>query len=130
MSSQFSNTSEAIVRFAPKAKAAVSEPADPLDTIGQGVMGLLHRAADVAEANSQRALEVAHKLSAQLQNAESRIKELEGDVRYYQDRADRAEKWMAQISAEIEERFLRQDESRQTRLPPPQRGPKIPGFNI
>jgi hypothetical protein len=52
------------------------------------------------------ALGVAHKLSLELRTAEDRIKDLEADVQFYQVRADRAEKWLHQISVEIEQRFL------------------------
>jgi hypothetical protein len=32
---------------------------------------------------------------------------MEGDVRHYQERAARAEKWMHRIQAEIEDRFFK-----------------------
>ena len=34
------------------------------------------------------------------------------NVRHHQDRADRAEKWLYQISVEIEEKFFGSDENR------------------
>jgi hypothetical protein len=66
----------------------------------------------MAEENSRHALDAAHNLSLQLQAADDRIKDLEADVRYHQDRADRAEKWMYQISLEIEEKFFGAADSR------------------
>ena len=36
-------------------------------------------------------------LSAKLRAAEQRIKELEAKVRHYEDRADRAERWVYKI---------------------------------
>src|SRR6516165_434573 len=37
--------------------------------------------------------------------------ELEANVRYYQDRTERAEKWMYQISSEIQQRLLGGDDT-------------------
>ena len=101
---------EPVIPFAKKQSA--TPDADPLDNAGKTVLGLLHRAAEVAEANSQRALDLAHKLSVQLRAAEDHIKELETDIQYYRDRAERAEKWLKQIAAEIEQRFFDADQGR------------------
>jgi hypothetical protein len=75
-------------------------------------LGLLHQAAHTAEATKQQAVEAAQKLSAQLRAAEDRIRELELKVRYYEDRNDRAERWLYQISVEIEQRFFGQPDAR------------------
>ena len=85
-----------------------------LDRAGQAILGLLHQAASTAEANNQKAIEMAHKLSAQLRAAEDRIRQLEATVRHHVDRADRAEKWLYQISMEIEQKFFGSDND----LPP------------
>jgi molecular chaperone GrpE (heat shock protein) len=66
----------------------------------------LNQAADAANANTKHALDTAHKLSRQLQAAEKRITELDADLRYYKERAERAEKWLAFISSEIKQRFF------------------------
>jgi hypothetical protein len=50
----------------------------------------------------QRADDVAALLSA----AEQRIRELEANVRYLEDRADRAERWVYKIWVEIEQKFF------------------------
>ena len=86
-----------------------SETGDTLDRAGQAILGLLKRAASTAEANYQQAIEVANKLSGQVRAAEGRMRELEAKVRHHQDRADRAEKWLYQISVEIEQKFLGQE---------------------
>src|SRR6516165_1997827 len=93
---------QAVVPFAPKSNSK-SEAGDQLDRAGQAILGALHRAAGAAEANYQQAVEVTHKLSAQLRSAEDRITQLEATVRHHEDRADRAEKWLYQISMEIEQ---------------------------
>jgi hypothetical protein len=61
-----------------------------------------------------------HQLSAQLRAAEDRIRELEAKVRHHQDRADRAERWLHQISVEIEQKFFGREDSRPSQPPPPQ----------
>jgi hypothetical protein len=105
--------SESVIPFTPAAKtASPTDSADQLDNAGQTILRLLHKAAGVAEANSQHALEMAQKLSHQLRAAEDRIAELEAEVGIYRDKADRAEQWLHKVYTEIEDRFLRQDNSR------------------
>ena len=112
MGSQLSGEyeSESVIPFAPAAKnAATHDSADQLDNAGHTILRLLHKAAGVAEANSQHALEMAQKLSHQLRAAEARINELEAEIGIYQEEADRAEQWLDRGYTEIEDRFLRQD---------------------
>jgi hypothetical protein len=97
-----------------------SEAADPLDAAGQTILDVLRQAAAAAEANNQQAREVAHKLSAQVLAAEDRIRELVASVSHHQDRADRAERWMYQISVEIEQSFFAEENSRRSQSPSPQ----------
>jgi ABC-type transporter Mla subunit MlaD len=105
MSSELSETPKAVIPYAPKAKN--TEEVDQLDRAAHALLGLIDRAADTAELNLQHARDVAEKLADQLRAARDRIKQLEANVRYYQDRADRAEKWLSQISSEIEQKFAR-----------------------
>jgi hypothetical protein len=94
-------------------RRGTSEPAnDQLDTAGQTILQLIHRAAGVAEENSRHALEMAQKLSHDLRAAEDRVAELEAEVASYRERADRAEQWLHRVYSEIEERFLRQSDAR------------------
>jgi hypothetical protein len=95
-----------VVPFAPVTQETPVNGADNLDTAGQTIVGLLQRAAGMAEENSRHALEVAKRLSQQLQDAKGRIRDLEADVRYYRERAERADQWMAHISSEIQQRLL------------------------
>ena len=101
---------QSVLQFAPKPKQAAAGEPDPLDTAGKSILGLLREAAGVIEQSNQQALEFADRLSGQLRNAESRIQQLETAVRYYQDRAERAEQWLSDIATEIEQRFLRRDD--------------------
>ena len=82
-------------------------------------LGLLERTSAAAEAKNQQAVEMAHQLSAQLRAAEDRVRGLEAAVRYHQDRADRAEKWLYRISLEIEQQFFGREEGRHPQQPPP-----------
>jgi len=59
----------------------------------------------VAEANSQRALEMAQKLSHQLRAAEARINELEAEIGIYQEKADRAEQWLHESTLRLRTDF-------------------------
>src|SRR5271155_6038663 len=85
--------SESVIPFGHSPKNAGSNEAAQLDNAGQAIMRLLHKAAGVAEANSQQALDMAQKLSHELRAAEDRIAELEADAQTYQVRAERAEQW-------------------------------------
>lgn len=111
MSGDSLDAPEAVVPFALKAKSAASD-LDTLDAAGQTILSMLYRAAGeavAADANAQQAVKLANDLVTQLQDAENRIKELEASVRYHEQRADRAEKWMRKISAEIKQSFFRTD---------------------
>ena len=86
--------------------SAASNDGSQLDTAGQAILKLLHKAAGVAEANSRHGLETAQKLSRQLREAENRIAELEAELRLSRERAERAEEWLTKISTEIEDRLI------------------------
>jgi chromosome segregation ATPase len=93
--------------------------ADVLDRAGNAILELVTRAAGTAQADLQEAREVAERLALQLQTsrdhlraADDEINALKADVRHHQDRADRAEKWLHQISSEIEQKFLGADDRR------------------
>jgi hypothetical protein len=110
----------AVIAYAPKEKSTDSE-AEIVDRAGNAILGLVSRAADAAAADLQEAREVAEKLADQLRAAHEQlqvahdqlraangqINDLKADVRHYQDRADRAEKWLHQISSEIETKVFR-----------------------
>ena len=82
-----------------------------VDRAGNAILELVNRAVQTAESDLQSARETAEKLTDQLRSAQSRINELEANVRYYRDRTERAEKWMHQISSEIRQRFLGGDDT-------------------
>ena len=97
-----------VVPFAP---APESPATYQLDRAGQMILSMLHNAANFAEGNYQHALDTAQKLSHQLHAAEARIAELEAVGQTCQERAERAEQWLHRVYAEIQDRFLRQDQN-------------------
>jgi len=111
MTGQITDLPGAVIPYAPKTKDKDSE-SDQLDMAGNAILGLVDRAADIAETDLQEAREVAEKLADQLRAAQSLINELEASVRYYQDWKNRAEKWLHQISSKVEQRFFGADDSR------------------
>ena len=129
MSSQVTNNRrfpgkpEAVIPFAPSAKNESSVSADQLDVAGQNVLALLHQAADISNEDYNHAVDVAHKLSNQLQDAKERIKDLEANLKHYQYRTDRAETWLVQIAAEIEQRFFGKADDPPAQAPPHPRKP-------
>jgi hypothetical protein len=110
MSERGSGATEAVVPFAPKSVAR-SEPNDPLEKAGHLILDMVRQAAGDAQTNYQQAVEMSRKLAAQLRGAEDRVRELETKVRYHEDRADRAERWLHQVSLEIEQKFFGRDKA-------------------
>lgn len=90
---------------APAAGRPESGSSDSLDRAGQAI------------------LNVANKLSTNLQAAENHIRDLEADLRYYQDRTARAEKWLLEISGYLERKFVRDPGVRRGRAGPAQAAP-------
>jgi septal ring factor EnvC (AmiA/AmiB activator) len=107
-------TATAVIPYAPKARNAGAE-ADQLDRAGHAILGLVSRAADTTEADVRAARQATEKLADQLRAANNQINELTANLRYYQDQAERAEKWLYQISSEIEQRFFGTNDSRPAR---------------
>jgi hypothetical protein len=105
--SHMSQTEKSVIPFAPPDKDN-----NQLDKAGQSILNLLHKAAGVAEKNSQHALDIAQQLSDQLRVAEQRIADLEAEAERHRDRAERAEQWLHKVYSEIEDRFLRQGRAR------------------
>jgi chromosome segregation ATPase len=97
---------------------------DSMDSAGQAALDMINRAALSAKENNNQAVSALQELSLQVQAANSRIKELEGQLSHYRLRAERAERWFATISAEIQRQF--QDVLDK----PPEQPPRPPHFRI
>jgi hypothetical protein len=95
---------------------AASKEAGQLNSAGQAILKLLHRAAGAAEANSRQALETAQRLSSQLHAAQDRIAELEPELHLSRERAERAEEWLNKISMEIEDRLINEPEEKRRQI--------------
>jgi hypothetical protein len=95
-----------VIPFAPAEKEPARNDADPMDRSGDAIIALLEKAARVADEDCRRAMDLAHKLSLQLRAAEDRASQLQAHVDYFQDRAMRAENWLARIHKEIDQKFL------------------------
>ena len=95
---------------------SASNDGGQLDSAGQAILKLLHKAAGTAETNSRRALETSQKLSSQLEAAKDRIAELEAQLQLYREKAERAEEWLHKISAEIEDRLIREPEEKRRQI--------------
>jgi len=93
---------------------------NPLEKAGHLIFDMVRQAAVNAQASYQQAGEMSRKLSAQLRGAEDRIRELEAKVHQHADRADRAERWLHQVSLEIEQKFFGREDSRPSHPPSPQ----------
>jgi TATA-binding protein-associated factor Taf7 len=96
--------------FAVPPVEGVVEPnsANQLDSAGEAILKLLHKAAGAAETNSRRALETAQNLSSQLRAAQDRIAELEAEIQHYREKSERAEEWLRKIFMEIEDRLIKE----------------------
>jgi hypothetical protein len=96
-----------VVSLAPdKARQDASRTADEA---GHSIVGLLQKAADMAKEDCQRAMDLAHRLSAQMRAAEERVRALEAEATHFRERATRAEDWLAHIHHEVEQTFFHKD---------------------
>jgi DNA repair exonuclease SbcCD ATPase subunit len=110
-------TIRTVIPYAPKEKSTGSET-DIVDRTGSAIFEFVKHAGD--ETDLQEARDVAERLADQLRatrdqlrDAHDQINALKADVRHHQHRASRAEKWLHQISSEIEQRSsLRADDGR------------------
>jgi hypothetical protein len=93
-----------VVDFAPK--RAGRDKSAPADDAGNGIVALLHKAAESAKEDCARAMDLAHKLTFQLRAAEDRARELETEANYFRERAATAENWLVVIHNEVEQTFF------------------------
>jgi hypothetical protein len=107
MSNRGQGAAEAVIPISSAPK--LNSRAEVVDRAAQTILGTINRAATTVQASYRQGLEINSKLATQLRAAEQRISELEVKARYHEDRADRAEKWLYQISVEIEQKFLGRD---------------------
>jgi chromosome segregation ATPase len=104
MNQRETDTSEQVLKFAPKEKAP--NRVAQLDEAGQAIVAQIRTAADLVKEDCDRAMGLAHKLSMELRAAEDRAQQMEREVEHWQERAARAEQWLRTIQKEIEEKLL------------------------
>ena len=107
MSNRGEGAAESVIPISAAPK--LNSRAEVVDRAAQTILGTINRAATTVQASYRQGLEINSKLATQVRAAEQRISELEVKARYHEDRADRAEKWLYQISVEIEQKFLGRD---------------------
>ena len=95
--------------IAPFDKSRAQEPdAVDLEQSGHAILALLEDAAQVARMNEEHATGIAQRLSKELEAAVERTRQIEAEVRRYEDRAFRAEKWVQRVYKEVAEKFSNQ----------------------
>jgi hypothetical protein len=93
-----------VIAFAPKKGA--SDATMVADDAGHGIVALVQRAGDLAKADCERAMNLAHRLSSELRAAEERAREFEAEANYFRDRAAHAEEWLVRIHTEVQQTFF------------------------
>ena len=105
MSANASDKTATIVSFAPILDGQ-SDANIVADDSGRAIVALLQKAAEMGEGDCARAMDLAHKLSSQLQAAEERASDLEAEAAHFRNRAVRAEEWLQHIHNEVEQAFF------------------------
>jgi hypothetical protein len=101
---QAGETPASVLAFASKKPAADATMA--ADDAGHHIVGLLQKASDMAKAECQRALDLAHRVSSELRDVEERARKFEAEAHLFRDRAARAEEWLVRIERELQQTFF------------------------
>ena len=114
MSVQRQEPPDGVVKFAPKRGGGRDNSVPvgnsvPADDAGNGILALLHKAAESANEDCARAMDLARKLSVQLRDAEQRAHELEAEANHFRERAATAENWLMRIHSEVEQTFFQKE---------------------
>jgi hypothetical protein len=105
MSAYVPDKAGTIVPFAPAPKGQ-HDTGIIADDSGRTIVAMLQKAADMANEDCKRAMDLAHKLSFQLRASEERLREAEAEAAHFRDRAARAEAWLVRIHNEVEQMFF------------------------
>jgi hypothetical protein len=104
-------TPASVIAFAPKKGSP--DVTMVADDAGHGIVVLVQKAADLAKADCDRAMNLAHRLSSELRAAEERAREFEAEANYFRDRAAHAEEWLVRIHTEVQQTFFQKKEQQQ-----------------
>jgi chromosome segregation ATPase len=99
MNQRETDTSEQVLKFAPKEKAP--NRVAQLDEAGPAIAAQIRTAADLVKEDCNRAMGLAHKLSMELRAAEDRAQQMEREVEHWRERAARAEQWLRTIQKRL-----------------------------
>ena len=102
-------TPASVIAFGPK--KGPSDATMVADDAGQHIVALVQKASDMAKADCQRAMDLAHRVSSELRAAEEKAREFEAEANYFRDRATRAEEWLVRIHTEIQQTFFQNKET-------------------
>jgi hypothetical protein len=103
-----SETPASVVTFPPKNGRPTTTTLT--DDSGRAIVVMLKNAADMAKTDCVRAMDLAHKLSFQLRDAEERAREFEAQAIHFRERAAHAEDWLIRIHNEVEQMFFQKHE--------------------
>src|SRR2546423_2318421 len=109
---QTGETPTSVIAFAPKKGSP--DVTMVADDAGHGIVALVQKAADLAKADCDRAMNLAHRLSSELRAAEERAREFEAEANYFRDRAAHAEEWLVRIHAEGQQTVFQKKEQQQS----------------
>jgi|tagenome__1003787_1003787.scaffolds.fasta_scaffold20416275_2 hypothetical protein len=119
MSIQRQEPPDGVVKFAPKRggrdNSVPTSNSIPADDAGNGILALLHKAAEGANEDCARAMDLARKLSVQLRDAEQRAQKLEAEANHFRERAATAENWLMRIHSEVEQTFFQRERPERAR---------------
>ena len=102
-----------VVEYAPK--RTVHHEGVPADDVANGILALLHKAAETAKEDCARAMDIAHKLSTQLRSAEERAREFEAEANHFRERAATAENWLTVIHNGVQQTFFQNGKNSNSR---------------
>jgi len=80
------------------------------DDSGRAIIALLQKAAETAKDDCARAMDLAHKLSAEVRVTEERARELEAEAAHFRERATRAEEWLLRVHNEVKDTFFQKED--------------------
>ena len=110
---QADETSTSVIAFEPK--KGPPNATMVADDAGRGIVALVQKAADLAKADCNRAMDLAHRLSSELRAAEERAREFEAQANYFRDRAAHAEEWLVRFAVKSRRHSLKQRSSNNAR---------------
>ena len=105
---------EQVRKFAPKQKPRDVD--DPTDMAGHALVAMLQHAAELSNDNCNQALTVVDNLYDAASSFRGSGRQLEAEIEFHRDRAERCETWLRRIQKEVEDNLI----ARRGKQPSPQ----------